>query len=227
MTFTVSRSWTVGSLLLATVALAWAADRVIVEEWSRIPAGTKGLPPDWKGQSWGSPKYDFAVVDNDGKRVLHLKSRDEGSTIARDIKGKVDLKATPILEWSWRVVTLPKGGNSCKKSTDDQAAQVYVAWRRFPEALRSRIVGYVWDTTAPVGTTCKSEKASTVTYVVLRSGSAELGRWITEARNVGEDFRKIYGEEPDAPDAVSISIDTNDTSSVAEAFIGPILFRKP
>ncbi len=219
--------WAAGCLLLATTALAWAADRIVVEDWSRIAVGTRGLPPEWKGQSWGSPKYDFAVVDNDGKRVLHLKSRDEGSTIARDLRGKIDLKATPILEWSWRIVTLPKGANSCKKSTDDQAAQVYVAWRRFPEALRSRIVGYVWDSTAPVGTICKSEKTSTVTYVVLRSGPAELGKWITESRNVSEDFRKIYGEEPDTPDAISVSIDSNDTNSVSESFVGEILFRKP
>jgi len=222
-----SRPWAVGCLLLATAVVAWAAERVIVEDWSKIPVGTRGLPPEWKAQSWGSPKYDFAVVDNDGQRVLHVKSRDEGSTIARDIKGKVDLKETPILEWSWKVVTLPKGGNSCKKATDDQAAQVYVAWRRFPEALRSRIIGYVWDTTAPVGTICKSEKTSTVTYVVLRSGPGDLGKWITESRNVREDFKRIQGEEADNPDAVSISIDTNDTTSVAEAFIGPILFRKP
>lgn len=221
------RVWVVGCVVLATVALAWAAERVVVEDWSRTPVGARGLPPEWKGQSWGSPKYDFAVVDNDGKRVLHLKSRSEGSTIAKDLEGKVDLKETPILEWSWRVVTLPTAGNSCKKSTDDQAVQVYVAWRRFPEALRSRVVGYVWDSTAPVGTICKSEKTSTVTYVVLRSGAGQLGTWITESRNVGEDFRKIYGEEPAKPDAVSISIDSNDTNSVAESFVGPILFRSP
>jgi hypothetical protein len=44
---------------------------------------------------------------------------------------------------------------------------------------------------------------------------------------VREDFRKVYGKEPDNPGAVSISIDSNDTHSVAEAFIGPIIFRKP
>jgi hypothetical protein len=122
---------------------------------------------------------------------------------------------------------LPKGGNSCKKATDDQAAQVFVVWPRFPEAVRSRIIGYVWDTTLPVGTTCKSEKTGTVTYVVVRSGAGELGTWQTERRNIAEDFRKIYGEAPDSPAAVSISIDSNDTRSVSESFIGGLLFRRP
>ena len=93
--------------------------------------------------------------------------------------------------------------------------------------MRSQIIGYVWDTTQPVGTICKSEKSGTVTYVVLRSGSAELGKWHTERRNVREDFKKIYGAEPDNPGAVSISIDSNDTSSMSESFVGAVFFKHP
>ncbi len=124
-------------------------------------------------------------------------------------------------------MTLPTGGNACQKSTDDEAAQVYVAWLRSPEAVRSRIIGYVWDSTAPAGTICKSQKTSTVTYIVLRSGSDELGKWITERRNVVEDFRKIYGEAPDNFTALSLGIDSDDTRSSAESFIGPIVFTRP
>ena len=214
------------ALAVAAVVAAQPA-AVVVEDWSKVPAGTKGVPPEWKPQQWGSPAYDFIVVNDSGKRVIHLKSKNEGSTISKEVKGKVNLKETPILEWSWKAVVLPKGGNSCVKATDDQAVQVYVAWPRFPEAVRSRIIGYVWDTTQSVGTICKSEKTGTVTYVVLRSGAAEAGKWLTERRNVCEDFKKIYGEECDSPGAVSISIDSNDTDSHAESFVGSILFKRP
>jgi len=217
----------VSAVLVLLAVTAWAAERVVVEDWLKHPVGAKGIPPGWKGQNWGSPGYDFAVVENDGHKVLHLKSRDDGSTISKEIKGKVNLKETPILEWKWKAVALPRGGDSCSKATDDQAAQIYVTWPRFPEQLRSRIIGYVWDTTAPAGTICQSEKTGTVTYVVVRSGPADLGKWITEQRNVRDDFKKIYGEEPENPAAVSISIDSNDTHSTAEAFMGPIVFRKP
>lgn len=213
-------------LVLLVAATAWAAE-FLIEDWSKVAVGTRGVPPEWKSQSWGSPAYDFAIVENDGHRVLHLKSQNEGSTISKEIRKKVNLKDTPILEWAWKVVTLPKGGNSCQKATDDQAAQVYVAWERFPSAVRSRVIGYVWDSTAPVGTTCKSEKTGTVTYVVVRSGPAELGKWLTERRNVREDFKRIYGEAPDNPDVVSISIDSNDTNSTAESYVGRILFKSP
>lgn len=215
----------VAVLIVATAALA--SEHVAVEDWSKVPVGTKGIPPGWKGQQWGSPAYDMTVVEEGGKKVLHLKSKDEGSTISKEVKGKVNLKETPLLEWSWKMVALPKGGNSCVKATDDQAGQVFVMWPRFPEQVRSRIIGYVWDTTQPVGTICKSEKTGMVTYVVVRSGPAEVGKWFTERRNVREDFKKIYDEEADNPGAVSISIDSNDTHSFSESFVGPIAFRRP
>ena len=215
----------IGALLV--VVAAWAADSVVVADWSKYRVGSKGLLEGWKGGNWGSPKYDFEVVEVDGQRVLHLKSEGDSSTIARDIKGKVDLKETPILEWRWKVTKLPRGADARKVETDDEAGHVYVTWPRFPEALRSRIIGYIWDTTAPVGSTFKSEKSGTVQYVVVESGPAKLGQCITVQRNVVEDFKKIYGAEPENPGAVSISIDSDDTRSSAEAFVGPLLFRRP
>jgi len=225
---TMTRSAALGALFaLAVVTVAVATDQLLVEDWSKIPVGSKGIPPGWSGQNWGSPTYDFVVVEDEAQRVLRLKSRDDSSTIAKDIKGKINLKETPILEWTWKAVVLPTGGNSCKKAADDQAGQIFVVWPRFPEALRSRIIGYVWDTTQPVGTICKSEKTGTVTYVVVRSGTADLDKWITEHRNVREDFKKIYGDEPDNPAAVSLAADSNDTHSSSEAFFGRILIRRP
>ena len=219
---------TLATLLLALVTTAWAQGQVVVvEDWARHAAGAKGIPDGWKGQNWGSPKYDFTIVADDGRKALQLKSVNEGSTVSRDIKGKVSLKETPILEWSWKVTVLPKGGDSCRKATDDQAAQIFVVWPRFPEAVRSRIIGYVWDSSEPVGKICKSEKTGTVTYIVLRSGTAELGKWVTERRNVAEDFRKVYEDNPDDPAALSIAIDSNDTNSTSESFMGPIFFKKP
>jgi hypothetical protein len=212
--------------VFAVVATVQATDRVVVEDWRSYPLGTRGIPGDWKGQSWGKPIYDLEVVADGGQPSLRLRSNGGHSTISRDLEVSVDLKQTPILEWSWKVMTLPAGGHACQKSTDDQAAQVYVAWLRTPESVRSRIIGYVWDSTAPRGTICKSQKTSTVTYIVLRSGSDELGKWITERRNVVEDFLKIYGEAPDNPSALSLSIDSDDTRSSADSLIGSIVFTR-
>jgi hypothetical protein len=214
-------------LLFSLVAVSSAAAQVLVEDWSKIAVGTTGLPPGWKAQSWGSPKYDnFVIVSDDNRPALRMKSANDASLISYEIKNKVNVKDTPIIEWSWKAVTLPKNGDACKKAVDDQAIQMYVVWPRFPEAVRSRIIGYVWDTTEPVGTVCKSEKTGTVTYFVIRSGTADLGKWMTERRNVCADYKKVYSEDCEAPAGISVAIDSNDTGSTAESLVGAILFKR-
>jgi hypothetical protein len=214
-------------LLLVFTMAAWAAD-VVIDDWKSQKLGAHGIPDGWTGgQTWGLPQHDLTIEENEGHRVLHLKSKIESSAIRRDIRGKVNLNETPILEWSWKAITLPKNGDCRKKGTDDQAAQLYIVWPRFPEAVRSQIIGYIWDSTAPAGSIVKSEKTSTVTYVVMRSGTADLGKWITERRNVAEDYKKIYGAQADNPGYISIAIDSDDTVSSAESVFGAIRFRAP
>lgn len=213
-------------LLAAASAVSAQGSQVVVEDWSKTPVGQKGVPNGWRTQSWGNPKYEFEVVSESPTRVLHLVSNGDSSTINKDIK--IDCKDYQVLQWRWKVVELPKGGDARKKATDDQALQLYVTFPRFPNAVRSRVIGYIWDTTAPAGTIVKSQKTGLVTYVVMRSGDADIGKWVTETRNVCEDYKKIYAEEPDEKvEALSIGIDSDDTHSRAEGYVGEILFRKP
>jgi hypothetical protein len=201
---------------------------IVIEDWTTDAVNRRGIPSGWTGEAFGLvAAYDFVIEQDAGKRVLHLESHNEHSTIAKDITGKVNLKETPILEWTWKAIILPTGGDLRRKETTDIAAQLYVVWPRFPALLRSRIIGYVWDATTPAGTIVKSQKTGTVTFVVMRSGSEHLGKWLTERRDVAEDYTKIFGKFPDEPRAITISIDSNDTHSMAESFMGPILFRAP
>ena len=51
------RGWLPLLLLLAIVSWVSAQGaKFIVEDWSKIPVGSKGVPPGWRSQSWGSPK---------------------------------------------------------------------------------------------------------------------------------------------------------------------------
>ncbi len=217
-------------LALAILAAASAAgaetSTILVEDWSRQPQERGGIPQGWSGHGWGSPKYDFTAVADGAERVLRLRSRGDNSTISKEIR--VDVKEFPLFVWRWKVVTLPAGGDCRRRATDDEAAQVYVSFPRFPKEMRSRIIGYVWDTQAPAGTVVRSESSELVTYVVVRSGAAEAGRWLSETRNVYDDYKLIYGEAPtETAGAVSVAIDSNDTRTSAESYIGAILFRKP
>ncbi len=200
-------------------------DDVVVEDWQSGPLGQKGVPSGWEAQTWGKASgLDLSVVLDEGSRVLHLASHNDRATITRDLHGRISLARTPILRWRWKVIAAPTGGDARRRETADQAAQLYVTWPRPPALLRSRIIGYAWDTSAPAGSRFPSQKTGTVTYVILRSGTADLGRWVEERRDVRADFRAIYGEDPSDPGAITLSIDSNDTHSRAESLIGPIRF---
>jgi Protein of unknown function (DUF3047) len=223
-----SNAWVglMSTAFLALVAAAPTGRVVVIEDGMTDAASRRGIPSGWIGEAFGRrADYDFTIEQRGDGQVLHLESRNDHSTIARDITGRVNLKETPILEWTWKATVLPAGGDLRRKEATDMAAQLYVVWPRFPALLRARIIGYVWDAATPATTIVKSQKTGTVTFVVIRSGSGDLGKWVTERRNVAEDYAKIFGEFPDDPSAITISIDSNDTHSMAESFMGPIVFR--
>jgi hypothetical protein len=213
----------VGSLLIVSTSVAEVS---VVEDWTQHAVGTKGVPSGWRTYETfgGRPAYDFSVVEDEGRRALHLKSRNEHSTIAKEIH--VSLRASPVLEWSWKVVQHPAGADLRKRETSDLTGHVFVVWPRFPGPLRSRLIGYAWDATLPAGAMERSRKTGSVMFVIVRSGTRELGRWVTERQNVYEDYREAFGEDPEDPRAVAISIDTNDTHATAEALVGRIVFTR-
>ena len=210
-------------LFAGHLATARAATGV-VEDWEQHEVGASGIPAGWRRYETpgGHPKYDFLVVTKDGRKALELRSEREHSTIAKEVT--VDLNATPKLQWSWRVTTFPRGADLREKRTSDATGHIFVVWPRFPEMIRSRLIGYVWDPTIPPGTIVKSRKTGTVSFVIVRSGESGLGEWHTDARDVAADYHTIFGEAPENPRAVALSIDTNDTASRAEAAFGTIAF---
>jgi len=220
------RSFLVTSIGAALVApsLGSAQARLPVEDWNVSAPGARGIPAGWEPYETpgGHPAYDFVMVEAEGRRALQLQSPSAHSTIAKRLR--IDLEKVPMLEWSWKVLTLPTGGDVRRRETADVAADVLVVWPRFPALLRSRLIGYAWDASAPVGTVIKNPKTSMVTFVIVESGSSRLGQWITERRNVAADYRRIFGEMPPAPGVIALSIDTNDTRSYAESVVGAIAF---
>ena len=209
--------------LLYPTARAWGASaRVTVEDWSLAPVGSRGVPPGWQKYETpgGHPAYNLTVVEEPGRRYLHMKSAGERSTIAKEVGA--DLAVTPVLAWQWRVLSLPRGADLRRRATSDATGHIFAVWPRFPALARSRLIGYVWDPTLPVGTTIGSQKTETVTFIVVRRGDPEPGRWLHERRNVAEDYRRVFGEAPPPLPVVALSIDTNDTRSPAEAAFGRI-----
>jgi hypothetical protein len=127
----------------------------------------------------------------------------------------------PWLAWKWKVAQLPAGGDFRHAASDDQAAQVLVAFDD------KRILTYIWDSTAPKGS---MQSASNIPFVhifavVCRSGQTEANQWVAEARNVAADYERAYGKAAPRVKGVRLQINSQHTGTVAESYFGEVAFR--
>jgi hypothetical protein len=65
-----------------------------------------------------------------------------------------------------------------------------------------------------------------VKMIVVESGEIKLNQWLNEERNVYEDYKKAFGEEPSMISGIAIMTDTDNTGESATAYYGDILFKK-
>jgi hypothetical protein len=183
-----------------------------------------------------TPASDVTVVVA-GEGELHFRSTRDARGVWRDLRGLVQLEKTPVLEWSWRVVSFPQSvrpGTGVGASLEDRAIRLGVVWfgatspvTGQPNLSTSRAIAYVWDSTAPAGTIIRKQTVGSEIFIVVRSGSADLGQWVSERRNIFEDFQAFFGERPHDPASIWIGVRSTRALSGAELFVGPIAFRAP
>ena len=206
--------------LLIVAPLVQAGDSIVIADFS-LPVGASGVPAGWELKEKNG-KADFAVV-KDGD-VAAGRFRSANTSFSLQKKVDVDLKQYPLLTWKWKVTKLPAGGDFRKSKTDDQAAQIFVAFSK------TKAIVYIWDTTAPEGLMedAPAPFFMTIKAVVVRSGPAELGKWITETRNVYEDYKKLYGESDKTPvvSGTRLQINSQHTKSSAESYFADVVFQK-
>ena len=227
----------VGSLvvLAASAKLALPAADVVVLDLVELE---DGLPVGWKlkategkvlvlerGRQAPAEASWVRVEEEDGVAILRLGCRDASFSLNRDLS-EPDLDDSPVLEWTWRASKLPAGGDFRDSERNDQALQILVQMDTF----RKRVISYVWDTTAPKEAT-ETESYGfvglyTVKVLCVESGEKNLGRWLTERRNVAEDYKRLFGAD-DFPGVKGIRIQSNSQHTHGEGAgsIRSLVFR--
>jgi len=182
----------------------------------------KGIPKGWSEEKELGPQSKIAVGQERDLPSVRLLSVNDAFGIKKEFS--FDIRKYSYLTWRWKATRLPKGGDIRKRETDDQAGQIYVLFPRFPSMLNTRSMGYVWDAATPAGTAGASTAYSKMKYVVLQTGTEKLGQWIWETRNVYEDYKKNFQENPPEVGGVLLYINTQHTQSSAEINYGDIFF---
>jgi hypothetical protein len=163
-------------------------------------------------------KVDISVCQQSAS-CLHLRS--VKSSFALEHSLNVDPAQLPYLTWQWRVAQLPAGGDFRSASTDDQAAQVLVAF------ADKRILTYIWDSTAPKGTMQSASNIPLVHIfaVVCQSGAAAIDHWIAESRDLAADYARAFGKTAPRVVGLRLQINSQHTGTTAESYFGEVAFR--
>ena len=205
--------------------------------WGEIPKGWRPEVP-----RPDLPRSRYEMVERDGRRVLHAVADRSASGLRCDVD--IDPRATPWLEWEWRVDAIDVNATVAVDARDDAPTRVAVGFdgdfstlplreqlfRDLVQALTGNVLPfatlmYVWDGQAPLGSVFEYARSSRIRYLVVESGAARAGRWLRYRRNLVDDYRRAFGGEPGRIRDVGVLTDSDDLHDHSEAWYGDLEFN--
>jgi hypothetical protein len=208
---------------------------------SARPGG--GLPGGWSAIGFGTnkPATEYKLVDDAGKTVLHAHADHSSSALSHRMN--VDIGAAPVLQWRWKIsnviaeadnssgskedaparIVLGFDGDKSKLGFKDRAAATIAKNSSGRELPYAQLV-YIWSTAAPVGSVIRHPHSDRVRMIVASSGSAETGKWVALSRNVHDDFKRAFAEEPGKLTEIGVLTDSDNTGATVDAWYGDIRF---
>jgi hypothetical protein len=188
----------------------------------------------------GNAPTEYRLVQSEGGVALEADAHDGGSGLYRKIR--IDPQSHPVLEWRWRLprladsdpalasrqspmaqVTLGFHGDTEKLDFDDRA-KLRLAKLLTTNGLPYASLMYVWMHDVPVGTVIRYPHTDRVRMIVVESGEQRLDQWVSVKRNVLEDYRRAFAEEPQDVVSVGVMTDVGDDGSPRRALYGDISF---
>lgn len=239
-----------GLVVLAMAALSGCASQVkptplaerapSVTRFSTSPVGDV-TPSDW--QPWIISRFNkrtqYRVVEKDGRNVLEARADKSASGILQELS--IDPMDTPILRWQWKVTQTLSGADLTKGGRDDSPVRVIVSFDGDLETLdpEDRAMAsmvklfsgrpmpyatlmYVWDNKLPPDVMLDNAHSGRAKMVVVESGSAHVGQWLTFTRDLTADFQRAFGEKPGRIISVGVMSDSNTTEQNIVSYYGDI-----
>ena len=233
--------------LLASTSIVAELERETgaLVEAARFSGGHAGEPLSGWRRFVVSPfarKSEYHLVESNPG--VALEGRADGSASGFYRRIRIEPARHPVIEWRWCVLQAPAEVDPRVPARDDSPARVIVAFHgdlkrlAFGEKLALHlyraltgekmpyaIIMYSWSNTAPVGTVVENDETRKIQTIVVENSGGRIGEWSELRRNVLEDYRKVFGEEPWDIVGVGVMTDARNTREKARAQYGDISFR--
>lgn len=198
--------------------MASGAAALSLEVFGGTGANPDGLPVNWVTKvKTGTPKL-LKMRDGDSQAVC-LSSENASFSIERNLM--LDIKKYPYITWNWRANVLPPKGDFRDASTDDQAAQMIVAF----EGRKAMV--YIWDTNSPHGAVGEFSIPLIITakILVVANKNDKLQEWVEVTRDLRKDYLQLFGKEPGNISGVQFQVNSQHTTARAEGCVSRITFH--
>jgi hypothetical protein len=160
-------------------------------------------------------------------------------------KVDIDIRNYPIVTWRWKVKNILSGIDERTREGDDHPIRIFFVfdpdtsgqswWFQFKRfiyldrmhghPIGGRFTEYLWSSHLSPGDRIDDPWGSGQKLIVIEGGNEKLGRWLSYRRNLYEDFKMLYGEEPRRLIMIGIINDTDQTGLEAESFIVNLVFH--
>lgn len=219
-----------------------AGEDLVIGAFSAAEAGG-AMPEGWEPMTFSKIKNHtrYDLVSDAGLVVVRATSSAASSGLVRKIR--IDPRRHPVLRWQWKVMDTYEKGDVTRKEGDDYPARIYIMFEYDPKRIgffekakyaAARLfygeypptgaIAYIWASKAKKGIVVSNPYTDRVKMIVVESGKGSVGTWVEERRNVYDDYRNAFGQEPPFIGGVAIMTDTDNTGDSGTAFYGDILF---
>jgi len=176
----------------------------------------------WERKSFKG-ETGYSIVREGGSTVVRARSSAAASGIFRKVQ--LDPSQYRYLRWKWKVAEPLRGGAEKTKAGDDYSARVYVVFPGF-FFWQTKAINYVWASRLPKEESFPNPYTGNAMMVVVESGTEKAGTWITEQRDILNDYRRLFGGEPRQIGAIAVMTDTDNTGGEALAWYGDIALSR-
>lgn len=195
-------------------------------ELKRFPFNKEDALKEWKEKVFrGRVFYEVNPAMPQG----YLLAKSDKASSGLFYKIKFNPRKYPYISWNWKVGKFPSKDKHAKNDDkrswierDDYAVRVYVIFPAFI-FTNTRCIEYIWSEDLPKGAVLTSPFYGNIKLIVLESGSAKLGEWVLEERNIMEDYRLAFGSFSSAAvGAIALMTDADNTMSASEGYYADI-----
>lgn len=205
-----------------------------------VTAGSLTPNPVWRLSGLPdnkAPRSTFETTTLNGETVLALRTQGSYGVLTHAWQGR----APEFLSWRWRLEQPLAAADIKTKAGDDAALKVCVMLDQ-PQAdipflqrsvlalarsvsgqnLPSATLCYLWDSRYPAGSTGPNPYSARVRFMVLNGTESATGQWVSQRRNIAEDFALLFGQESAALPrltAVAVGADSDNTQGSSLGYV--------